>query len=207
MIAYYRAVRQVATRIADAIARSVSALQDGRVEQEPALTDRMLGAVEESMNGFTAKGISWNAKTLTDRAQDSQESRYGADFMGVLRIDLPEFSIAKGFLAQAKLKRNGRIRGIPELKRQCEKMLKLSSQSFVFIYDIDAVRVISANDVIGAEDPLLLYSQSAQTFFENHLKCIIGDRSISSPTPAGLQSLADEFVARSALRLQARGAR
>src|SRR5438309_11786536 len=99
MIAYYQAVRGAAKRIADAINHTVEAIGEGRIEQEPAVTDRMLGAIEESLRNYSKKGISWSAKTLTDRGLRSQESKYGADFMGVLNIALPEFNVSKGFLA------------------------------------------------------------------------------------------------------------
>ncbi len=42
MITYYHAIRDVAHRIAGAIDHSVNALREGRVEQEPAMTDRIL---------------------------------------------------------------------------------------------------------------------------------------------------------------------
>lgn len=204
MIAGYHAVREVAQHIAGAIDRSVDALRERRVEQEPAMTDRMLGAIEESLKDYQAKGIRWRAKTLTDRGPGSQESRFGADFMGVLNIALPDFAVSKGFLAQAKLVRNGSAGNIQELKRQCERMLNLSPASFVFLYGPDGVRVVPAISVIGSNvGPLELYSRSAQRFFEEHLQCFIGDRNIQSPTPDTLSDMRERFEARSAIMLQA----
>jgi hypothetical protein len=174
------------------------------VEHEPAMTDRMLGAIEESVNGFAARGIQWSAKTLTDRGQGSQESEFGADFMVVLNIDLPAYKVDKGFLAQAKLIRNGNVDNVGELKRQCRKMLNFSSQAFVFLYGNDGVRVIPAISVLSAEtSPLGLYSRSAQRFFEEHLQCFFGDMAIRSPMPAQLTALRREFETRSALLLEA----
>jgi len=48
MIAYYRAVRKAACRVAAAMNHSVEAMKEGRVEHAPQMTDRMLGAVEEA---------------------------------------------------------------------------------------------------------------------------------------------------------------
>jgi len=164
----------------------------------------MLGAIEESLVSYRHKGIRWTAKTLTDRGRASQESRDGADFMGVLNIALPDFAVSKGFLAQAKLIRNGSAGDVAELKDQCEKMLNLSPDSFVFLYDQAAVRVVSALSVVSATaDPLQLYSRSAQRFFEEHLQCFIGDRSIQSATPKTLDTLRNRFEARSAIFVQA----
>ena len=102
-----------------------------RIEHEPAFTDRMRGAIEESLDGLQSKAIRWSAKTLTDRGRGSQEIRYGADFMGVLNIALPNCKVCKGFLAQAKLIRMDRAVDWEQLKQQCERMLNLSSHSFV----------------------------------------------------------------------------
>ena len=203
MLAYYRAVRRAACRVAGAMVRSVEALHQGRVEHEPQLTDRMLGAVEETLRDFTTNGVLWTAKTLTDQAPGAQESKYGADFMGVLSIELPEFHVSKGFLAQAKLIRNGRIDDIEKLKAQCTKMLKLSPASFVFLYNFHGVSVLPALSVVGSRvDPLLLYKRSAQRFFEEHFQCFIGDRDIQSPTPETLIKLQHKYEARSALLIE-----
>ena len=204
MITHYHAVREAAQHIAGAIDRSVDALREGRVEQEPAMTDRMLGAIEESLRNFQRKGIRWSAKTLTDRGRGSQESRYGADFMGVLNIALPEFAVSKGFLAQAKLVRNGSSGDLEELTEQCKKMLHLSPDSFVFLYGRDGVRVVPAISVVGAKvDPLELYSRSAQRFFEEHFECFIGDGNIQSATPTTLDVMRDRFRARKAIEIRA----
>lgn len=204
MIADYHAVRDVAQHIAAAIDLAVDALREGRVEHEPAMTDRMLGAIEQSLKDYQRKGIRWSAKTLTDRGRGSQESKYGADFMGVLNIALPEFAVSKGFLAQAKLVRNGSSGDLGELRQQCKKMLKLSPDSFVFLYGQDGVRVVPAISVVGAKvDPLQLYSRSAQRFFEEHLECFIGDGQIQSATPAALEAMRDRFDARRAIEIRA----
>src|SRR5262245_6407010 len=112
----YHTIREVANVIDDAINQTVRGLNAGRFSHEPAMTDRMLGSIEASLDGRTIKGITWNAKTLTDRGRGSEESVYGADFMGVLDIDLPEYKVKKGFLAQAKLLREGRPIDMKELK-------------------------------------------------------------------------------------------
>ena len=53
MLPHYLAVRPAARRIAKVLNDSVTALRDGRVKQEPAMTDRMLGALAEPSIGRT----------------------------------------------------------------------------------------------------------------------------------------------------------
>ena len=90
-IRHYAAIRDAAAQVARSANGTVDALVERRIEQEPAFTDRMLGRIESAMDGYTSKGIRWSAKTLTDRGRNSQESEFGADFAGVLNIDLPDF--------------------------------------------------------------------------------------------------------------------
>jgi hypothetical protein len=208
MIVYRRMVRSAAKRIADAADSAVEDLAQGLVEQEPHLTDRLLGRIMQAMDGYRSKGVRWSAKTLTDHGPGTQEKRYGADFVGVLDVDLPEFKVKKGFLAQAKLLDSGRMR-TSEFRRlvsQCEKMLDLSPDSFVFHESIDGIRVIPAISVVGASGPEVafnedaFYSRKISRFYEEHFECFIGDRRIRA---ANRQTLTD-LEARALLSLAAR---
>lgn len=205
MIAYYRAVRPVSRIIAAATNRTVAALREGRIEQEPAMTDRMLGSIEEAINGRSIRGIRWYAKTLKDRGPAAQEKTFGADFIGVLNITLPEFSVSKGFLAQAKLVRGGKIDDVKRLRHQCELMLTYSPDSFVFLYSETEIRVLPAISIVSANvDSLPLYRRSVQRFFEEHLQCFVGDRAINAANPAVLENLRRQVQARKALLLEGR---
>ncbi len=205
MISYYRTVREVAAHIGSAIDHSVEALAEGRVQQEPAMTDRMLGAIEESLRTFSAHGIAWHALTLTDHGRGAQESQFGADFLGVLNVELPDYQVSKGFLAQAKLVRKSGVDDLERLQEQCRKMLRFTPDSFVFLYGKRGVRVVSAIAVIGCSlSPLELYHQSAKRFLIEHLKCFIGDRRIQTATPRGLAELRQQTDARSAYMILGR---
>lgn len=205
MLIRYRVVRKAAATIAAASDSAVEALREGRVEQEPAMTDRMLGAIEQALRGATIGGIRWEAKTLTDRGQGAQEREYGADFLGVVSIDLADYSVSKGFLAQAKIRSRLRRADTEGLKAQCKRMLEASAVSFVFLYSDNGITIVPAISVVAANGFVdELYSRSMQRFFEDHLECFIGDRAINSPTPATLAALRERREARSALLIQAR---
>jgi hypothetical protein len=203
-------VRDAAAHVADAAERVSGALRAGRVEQEPAFTDRMLGAIEEAMRHYQAKGVSWTAKTLTDRGRNAQEHRHGADFAGVLSIDLPEFKVKKGFLAQAKLvePRETMPKGeFERMKAQCELMLAQTPDSFLFLYSRDGVTIVPAVSVVSSEprNPHEFYSRSVSRFYEEHFESFIGDRRLNAPTPAMLDEIRRGLDARSLLYLEARG--
>jgi hypothetical protein len=167
----------------------------------------MLGKIEHAMDHFEIKDVRWTAKTLTDRGPNAEERKFGADFMGVLTIDLPNFRISKGFLAQAKiLKYNGWLPR-DERKRlheQCRKMLKITPDSFVFIYSLNSVLIVPANSVLNSDVNLdELYSRSVSRFFEEHFESFIGDPRISIPSASKLEELMAEYDTRSALALKA----
>jgi len=203
MLRHYNVIRQSARRIADAIDHTIEGFVDGRIEQEADFTSQMLGRIEEAQDGYQAKGVIWKAKVLTDKGRGAQEKQYGADFMGVLNIDLPDFKVNKGFLAQAKIA--SRLTDIVGLHSQCGRMLDLSPDSFVFLYGADGVIVVPAVSVMGANShPSELYYRSAARFFEEHLESFIGDRNISGPSADTLRDLRERYEARSLLYLQAR---
>ena len=208
MIRDYHVIRESAKRIADAANRTTSSLVDGRVEQEPAFTDRMLGRIEEAMREFEVHGVRWTAKTLTDRAPGAQEKTYGADFLGVLQISLEDYAVSKGFLAQAKLiepEDSMSRRDFDRMEQQCRDMLELSPDSFVFLYSLSDIRVVPALSVISAgyRNPHELYSRSIARFYEEHFECFIGDQQIHAPRIEVLKELRERMNARSALYLGA----
>jgi hypothetical protein len=195
-------------RIARAADLVVDDLNHALVEQEPHVTDRLLGRIEQSIDGYEKNGVRWRAKTLTDHGPGTQEKLYGADFVGVLEIDIPGYRVKKGFLAQAKLVKSDSMnrRDFQRMIDQCKLMLELSPESFVFHYSFGGIRVIPAISVLAASgpeavfDPYGLYSRRISTFYEEHFECFIGDMRISEPSEHTLANLR----ARSLLYLAAR---
>lgn len=183
-----RVVQESAAIVEQAINYACQALADRRVEHEPPFTDRMLAAIERELDGRRLRGIVWHAKTLTSQGQGSQEKRFGADFVGVLSVDLPESQVRKGFLAQAKRIEEDAALTTAEfarLKEQCEEMLNTTPASFVFLYAETGVRVVPALSIVavpagGRFSPDELYSRSASSFFEAHFECFVGDRAIAT---------------------------
>lgn len=185
MFKRYGIIQESARRVAEAANGTLDALRDGRIEQEPAFTERMLARIEHEMEGLQVKSLAWKAKTLSDRGAHSQEKQYGADFMGVFHADLPDYNVAKGFLAQAKRIEPGArmdTRSCLEMQTQCEKMLSLSPcASFLFLYSTVGITVVPARSVVHANgrfNPHQLYGRSITSFFEDHFECFIGDEAL-----------------------------
>ncbi len=209
MIREFAIVRAAAAHVAMAAERATEVLREGRVEQEPAFTDRMLGGIEEAMRGFRSKGVVWQAKTLADRGRHSQEKRFGADFAGVLSVDLPGLNVKKGFLAQAKLIESGTSFAPNEFERlnkQCTSMLTLTPVSFVFLYSVSGIVVVPAISIANSRprNPHEFYSRRISRFYEDHFESFIGDARLSVPSVEVLEEVGRQWRARSVFYLEAR---
>ena len=234
MLQHYAAVRRVATAIANAAETAVVGLRAGRVQGEETFTDRMIGAIEERLQGGVtteelvheskshtrqlaaipdvldnSPSITWSALTLTAHKRGAQEKSFGADFLGALEIRLPDYHVKKGFLSQAKLTEpDARMtsREFTRLQKQCNKMLSHTSDSFIFLYSTQGIRVASALGIVGmtnSTNPYHTYTRSLERFFEEHLQCFVGDRRIRAATPEALNALRTRLDARTGFLLVA----
>lgn len=202
MFSNQRLVNSLVKKIRQVERETLDALRDGRVEQEPAVTDRLLGSMEHVLNGKRVAGVRWTVKTLTDRGRGSQESVFGADFMAALELSLDGYEVAKGFLAQSKLIEPSQTfskKEVTRLKHQCEQMLSFSPASFVFLYSQQSgIVVVPATEVLASRNcnPHELTSQKMASFYREHCECFIGDREISKTTPQGLKELHQRYEAK-----------
>lgn len=202
MFSNQRLVNSLVKKISQVERETLDALRDGRVEQEPALTDRLLGSMEHVLNGKRVAGVRWTVKTLTDRGRGSQESVFGADFMAALELSLDGYQVAKGFLAQSKLIEPSQAfskQEVTRLKDQCKQMLSFSPASFVFLYSQQSgIVVVPATEVLASRDcnPHELTSKKMASFYREHFECFIGDRGIRKTTPQGLKELRQRYEAK-----------
>ena len=212
MLKPLESVRQIAREIEKAANRAFRAYREDRAAEEPQVTDRILGAIKDRIQTRQFGGVVWKARTLrTSRGKAAEEKRHGADLMRVLDINLSDYKVVKGFLAQAKKAEPGRSFRQDDwdrLRSQCEKMLVRTPDSFVWVYSkSEGIRIFSANSVLGLglkpKNVFDLYDRSVSTFFENHIECFIGDPRLNSPNIETLDALAD-FPAKRVMKLSAR---
>ncbi|NIM13176.1 MAG: hypothetical protein GTO45_13750 [Candidatus Aminicenantes bacterium] len=201
-------VQEAVNQMENAARIALDALVSSRIEQEPAFTDRLLGGIEHAMDGFRHEGIIWTAKTFTDRGHKSQESRIGADFAGVLKLDLARVSLSTGFLAQAKLVDPRDSLSKKEYQRlvsQCRFMLHISPASYVFLYSVSGIQIVPAISLTNAKqrNPYLLYKMTFSQFFEYHLASFIGDYRLGIPSIEAIKNLRTDSIAQRVLFLSA----
>lgn len=186
----------VAREVVDGTTTAIDDFNRNIIKNEEMMTERLFGSIAQSLNGRRIGNLKWKAYSLTSgRGKAAEETRHGADVMGVLHIDLPDLKVKKGFLLQAKKAEPGAPLSRFEWERfqaQCKLMLSRSPVSFGVIYSREAgVIFVPAQTIleIGRDQLFDAGSRSLFGFFKSHVKCEIGDRQLSSPSIEVLDKL------------------
>jgi len=192
---YLSAFSSAATKIGNAAKKTSENYSDKLIPDEPAFTAALTTRIMDSLGGYSKSGISWQSKILTSSGPNTEEKIYGADLLGVLELDLPDFKIKKGFLAQAKRQEPGKKLSAKEWERlinQCTKMLGYTSESYVFIYSLNGVFIVPALSILGTqkvEDLHTLHPKRIQAFYKEHFMCFVGDSRLKHTEPYILEEL------------------
>jgi hypothetical protein len=188
----------VARIVVDGCQTTIQDFANEIIVDEESMTDRLFGSVANALNGRAIGNVIWKARTLrTGRGVAAEERRHGADVLGVLQIDLPEYKTTKGFLVQAK-----RIEPETPLSKgqwerfqtQCAIMRERTEHAFAAVYSRRRGVIFIPAVTIGEIAPHQVFdvgSRSIFGFFRAHVKCEIGDRRLSSPTIETLESVSN----------------
>lgn len=174
----FRSAQAKVTRASKSTAREYA---ESILPDEPSFTVALATRIHDALRRPTAGGLSWDAKILSSRTEEPQ---YGADFLGVLNLRLRSYAVSKGFLAQAKRQEPQAPLSTREWKRlnkQCETMIYLSAESFVFVYSREGVFVVPAASVVacsGRQDLYTLHPKPLGAFYRDHFECFVGDRNL-----------------------------
>jgi len=210
-------VRKFGELISEAEKRIIEGIKDGRIETETSITDRFLNEIERIFDEQSKKDVEvyFRARTLRDRGENAPEHEFGADFCGIVNINLRNFQQSKGFLSQAKREGYGISiqRGFfgattvsfskncefQRLNRQVEKMLLITPDSFVIIYSTKGFMVVPGSSIKGLNEKGWLYGKPVDRFFKEFLMCFIGDPRLKAYDDQTLERIRKETNARTAI--------
>ncbi len=201
MIRYYQVVRNISARIGDIADRTIKEILEHN-EQEPNITAALAGRIRDGLDQYRRWGIRVTAQVLNSSGRGSQEHRAGADLLGILSVNLPDFQLSKGFFVQAKKITNGTLNAatVKDAKEKCAKMLAISPDSYLFTYSSDEIRVIPASSIIAVPQDRLriddVYSRSLARFYEIHLTSFVGDPKLGIQYGERVSQATDRIVAR-----------
>jgi hypothetical protein len=176
-------------------------LAASRIEQEPDFTSQFVAGMRGEFRRSGFEQYNWDVKVLTDRGRGAQERTYGADLLVVQHFDSPDYRVTKGFLAQAKLgARRPAPRGIVE---QCDRMLDVTPEAFVFRYDRTGIMVTSAAAAVASDGELdQLRWKPFSEFLLDFMTSFVGDRRLRAATVQELERLVAEHRARMGLHIR-----
>jgi hypothetical protein len=164
----------------------------------------LLSTIQGRLNGHRCGGLAFRVETFTK----TLEAQVGADLAGVVSISIGGSTVTKAFLAQAKVAQatpQGWKSSNPDSLRQAADMLRLSSDSFFFLYAPAQVFVVPAFSVLlGGKaqiDSTEHYFMPLARFYAEFFKCFIGDHLLAGGTtdPRAIADWARQLPARRAI--------
>jgi hypothetical protein len=192
---FAKAFSSAATKAARAATKTVRDYADGALPDEPSFTTALVTRIRDALDRNSTRGITWTARILSSHGPGTEEIQYGADVLGVLTLELPGFTITKGFVAQAKRQEPGCKLSASEwnrLKGQCDTMLAVTPESFVFVYALNGVFMIPAISVTGCATPQdlhTLHPKKTGQFYKEHFQCFVGDKRVQTINATALGDL------------------
>lgn len=223
MLKDYGIIKSIASQVSEAAEYTASeVLRDysnltGREEEITAqlrgeINRRLLSNVEDLLGHKVVNGCRFSIATFKKK----QESGVGADLAGVIEMSVNGRSISKAFLAQAKVGKSYRDpRGTlyvsaynADILRQAEDMLEITSDSFFFLYSDVGIHCVSALQVALAGSTRIDTGHhpfhKLGTFYEEFLKCFVGDHKISPAAlnASSLEDYAEKVKAASVMQLK-----
>lgn len=174
----------VAHRAAKAVHETMAGYSGGNYEDEDDMTGVLVGALSAHI-GMQGGPIRWNAKVMRHRrGVAAEESVSGADLLIHISLSTPELKYSKGVLVQAKRTEPDLPMTNGEHKRlldQCDKMLAITPDAFVFNFSKRKMRCGSALRVKGSSTDLVAACPlTPYRFFLEFFRCTTGDQRITS---------------------------
>lgn len=179
------AFRQAAHAADRAVSAAMEKYADGHVTDEDDITGVLVGRLDAAFDENIG-GVTWSSSVLRHRkGVAAQEKKAGADMLIHVSIKTPQLTYSKGVLIQSKRVDDGvemSVGNHKDLISQCDKMLGITPDSFVFNYTKSGMRCASANRIAGASSRILNDScnLTSYRFFLELFRCTTGDRRITS---------------------------
>lgn len=186
------AFRQAAHAADRAVSAAMEKYADGYVTDEDDITGVLIGRLDAAFDENIG-GVNWSSSVLRHRkGVAAQEKKAGADMLIHVSIKTPQLTYSKGVLIQSKRVDDGvemTVGSHKELLSQCDKMLDITSDAFVFNYTKSGMRCASANRISGSSSRILNDScnLTSYRFFLELFRCTTGDRRITSAKFEDLQ--------------------
>lgn len=167
-------VEEILSHIQNVLNEVIQAIMAGVVSDEDDINPYIVG----KLDSISGKVIIIQGRVFRHRrGVANEEGTYGADILLVVNISIRGRSVKKGILIQAKMPKSDQ-----GLRGQCEKMTRITQDSFVLIYNLDGF-VFERAHIYTNGNPDLKDTYDDQDFFRHVLRCFIGDKQLDSLNP------------------------
>ena len=151
---FEEAVREAAHRAEQAVSETIDHYSRGGITEEEDITGTLGGQLGARLRGQIA-GLTWDTTILRRRrGRAAEEKRIGADMIIHVQLDAGIEHYSKGVLIQSKRIERGASMSADDhadLVGQCNKMLAVTPESFVFDYTTRDVRCGAAARIVGRQ--------------------------------------------------------
>lgn len=181
MLIEERVVRKVNSLVEEVVNEMVGGWLEEWSRDEVSITSKLFSQLEKELNGISVKELTLKVKYSGVKKKNFKRQDKKARVGVALRVNLPRFTVSKALLAQAHKEEVIQPAYLGELQKHCREMLKITPQSFVFLYSKEGVFIVPAVTVVGLESerkvPFLhqVYCKRLSLFIEEFLKCFVGD--------------------------------
>lgn len=198
----------IGARVKDAVERTLQDYRAGEVSEEDHITSRLVTNIKRNVNETRHGRMIFKGIQTAARGRGSLESKLGADFVGILKVNLPRLDFSKLFLVQVKKaiagKRGLSLRLDQDLTEQCEKMLAITDDALVMVVSSTRLEVVDARTVheMGKRDGSTvlnihnaLYSKSFPRYMQDVYATWQGDADTGKEvdTPEDLERIVDDL--------------
>lgn len=195
--------------IEQAVDTIVSEVVEGHYEaltQEPQLTSKIAGAIEQAIKeiDFGDLNVKVEVRDFPAQGRGALEGKVGADvYISVAVIPEDRKDVSKGMLAQAKWDHSAKD---PKLPEQIGKMTERSESSYVWVYGPNGVTCYPAGTYLNPHSEG--GGQSVGSLIANGLRCKEGDprigRDLTKPLITSLNEIMEELGVQTAVSFTVR---
>lgn len=171
----------------------------GEIETEPDLTNQLASAIRIEIERQGLEGRV-HIRVLRAQGERSPERQFGADLCIVLHDQSEGAEVAKGVVVQAKVagrqgvhNRDRDAHGNPQIEigrraadlvDQLKDMLKVTRDSYVFLYDKkkQEIATVPARAIVNKRGTAMTRrtGRRLESFFEDLLDCLVGDEDLDA---------------------------
>jgi len=140
-----------------------------KTEYEDPVVGRFLQSFEDAVLDYSETNpydVEIETYKLKDAGKNSPETKYGGDFVIGFNLQLPDFSMSHGIITQAKRQNTDWFPDMATIRKQSNKMLEWSPDSFVNIMSSRSYRMYPAVQIVKSKGKKPTY-KGTELEFEN----------------------------------------